>query len=162
MDDDLNGMRARMDALVREQSDRRTLTEQRGEEIKARAHEFMTKQAKAAERYVMHRRELGKRADEKGRPQPQGVSEFDFEPEGHQAENGSQPLDFVPSPAAPATGRHAEPVPPAPEPVPPTPPLPPVPSARPERPAPGGRRGRMSTEEIDDEDDAFLNNRWRG
>lgn len=160
--DDVNAMQARMDALVREQSDRRTLTEQRGEEIKARAHEFMTKQAKAAERYVMHRRELGKREDEKGRPKPQGVSEFDFEPEGHQAENGSQGIeDIVPTP--PRTGRHAaEPVPPTPPaPTPPPPPAPPVPAAPPARPAPGGRR-RMSTEEIDDEDDAFLNNRWRG
>ncbi|SEP29636.1 hypothetical protein [Amycolatopsis saalfeldensis] len=159
--DDLNAMQARMDALVREQSDRRTLTEQRGEEIKASAHEFMTKQAKAAERYVMHRRELGKRQDEKGRPKPQGVSEFDFEPEGHQAENGSQGIEDI-VPTGPRTGgRHAEPVPPtppAPTPAPPPPPLPPVPSAR---PAPGNRR-RMSTEEIDDEDDAFLNNRWRG
>lgn len=159
--DDLNGMQARMDALVREQSDRRTLTEQRGEEIKARAHEFMTKQAKAAERYVMHRRELGKRADEKGRPKPQGVSEFDFEPEGHQAENGSQGIEDI-VPAAPRTGRHEEPVPPAPPaPAPPPPPLPPAPAVRPTGPAPGSRR-RMSTEEIDDEDDAFLNNRWRG
>jgi hypothetical protein len=156
--DDVDGITARMDALVREQSDRRTLTEQRGEEIKARAHEYMTKQAKAAERYVMHRRELGKRADEKGRPQPQGVSEFDFEPEGHQAENGSQGIEDVVA-TSPRTGRHAEPVPPVPPP--PPLPLPPVPSARPERPAPGGRR-RMSTEEMDDEDDAFMNNRWRG
>ncbi|MDT8911262.1 hypothetical protein [Amycolatopsis sp. PS_44_ISF1] len=157
--DDIDAMTARMDALVREQADRRTLAEQRAKETRANAHEYMTKQAKAAERYVMHRRELGKREDEKGRPKPQGVSEFDFEPEGHQAENGSQGIEDI-VPTGPRPGRHAEPappVPPAPEPTPPPAPLPPAPSARPA----AGRR-RMRTEEIDDEDDAFLNNRWRG
>ncbi|GAA3524770.1 hypothetical protein GCM10022222_04250 [Amycolatopsis ultiminotia] len=157
--DDLEGMRTRLAALVREQADRQTLHEQRGDELKARAQEYMTKQAKAAERYVMHRRELGKRADEKGRPQQESVREFDFEPEAHQAENGSQGLEFTPTPS---TGRRVEPAPPVPPPA-PAPPAPPTPVApsRAERPVPG-RRTRMSTEEMDDEDDAFMNNRWRG
>ena len=46
---DIAGMRAELDGLVREQADRRALREQQGEEIKARSHEYMTKQVQAAE-----------------------------------------------------------------------------------------------------------------
>ncbi|RJQ89072.1 hypothetical protein [Amycolatopsis panacis] len=141
--DELEGLRTRLDALVREQSDRATLREQHTDEVKAQGLAFMTKQAKAAERYVMYRRELGKREDEKGRVQPEEVREFDFEPEAHQAENGSQGLDFE---SSPPSGRRPEPAPP-------------VSPVRAERPA---RRARMSSDEMDDEDDAFMNNRWRG
>jgi hypothetical protein len=138
---DVDGLKARLDGLVREQGERRALLEQRGEEIKARSHEYMTKQAQTAERYVMHRRELGRRtAEGQGRPQAESVAKLDFEPEGHKAENGSVP----PAPFTPAN--------PSPAPLPP---------GRSESPAPPRRTRRMSAEEMDDEDDAFLNNRWR-
>jgi hypothetical protein len=110
------GLTAKMDNLVREQAERRVLTEQRGESIKARAHEYMTKQVQAAERYVQHRRELGKRARKAAPP-----VESAFEPE--------------PPPAPPAP-----------------PPAPPV--------APPRRARRAPADDLD-EDDAFLNNRWR-
>ena len=63
---DIAGMKAELDGLVREQGERRALREQRGEEIKARSHEYMTKQVQAAERYVMHRRELARRKTRSG------------------------------------------------------------------------------------------------
>ncbi|MBB4684146.1 hypothetical protein [Amycolatopsis jiangsuensis] len=162
--DDLDGLRTRLAALVREQTDRETLREQRSDQAKAEALEHMTKQVKAAERYVMHRRELGKREDAKGRPQQESVREFDFEPEAHQAENGSQGLDFTPTPpTGRGTGRHAAPIPPPAAPAPPSGPPAPIPSARAERPAAApSRRRRATPEELDDEDDAFMNNRWRG
>jgi hypothetical protein len=64
--DEIQRLQARMDGLVREQSDRRALLERQGEEIKARSQEYMTKQVQAAERYVQHRRELGRREREAG------------------------------------------------------------------------------------------------
>jgi hypothetical protein len=63
---DIAGIKAELDGLVREQADRRALRERQGEEIKARSHEYMTKQVQAAERYVMHRRELGQRKTRSG------------------------------------------------------------------------------------------------
>ena len=63
---DIAGMKAELDGLVREQGERRALREQRGEELKARSHEYMTKQVQSAERYVMHRRELAKRKTKSG------------------------------------------------------------------------------------------------
>ncbi|MET8849597.1 hypothetical protein [Amycolatopsis sp. NPDC004625] len=63
---DIGGMKAELDALVREQADRRTLREQQGEEIKARSQEYMTKQVQAAERYVQHVREMAQRKTKSG------------------------------------------------------------------------------------------------
>ncbi|MEQ0559900.1 hypothetical protein ABJI51_12515 [Amycolatopsis sp. NEAU-NG30] len=63
---DIDGMKAELDGLVREQAERRALREQRGEEIKARSHEYMTKQVQAAERYVHHLREVAKRRTKSG------------------------------------------------------------------------------------------------
>ena len=63
---DIAAVKAELDGLVREQSERRALREQRGEELKARSHEYMTKQVQAAERYVLHRRELAQRKTKSG------------------------------------------------------------------------------------------------
>jgi hypothetical protein len=63
--EEIQRFKARMDGLVREQSDRRALLERQGEEIKAKSQEYMTKQVRAAERYVQHR-ELGRREREAG------------------------------------------------------------------------------------------------
>lgn len=64
--DEIQQLKATMDGLVREQADRRALLERQGEEIKAKSQEYMTKQVQAAERYVQHRRELGRREREAG------------------------------------------------------------------------------------------------
>jgi hypothetical protein len=63
---EIDAMKAELDGLVREQSDRRALREQRGEEIKARSQEYMTKQVQAAERYVQHVREMAQRKTKSG------------------------------------------------------------------------------------------------
>ncbi|WIX99212.1 hypothetical protein QRX60_34895 [Amycolatopsis mongoliensis] len=63
---DIDAMKAELDGLVREQSERRALREQRGEEIKARSQEYMTKQVQAAERYVQHVREMAQRKTKSG------------------------------------------------------------------------------------------------
>ena len=86
MTDDIAGMKAQLDGLVREQSERRALREQRGEEIKAQSHEYMTKQVQAAERYVQHRRELGQRKTKAGwstdRTSAGPASAFDADADG--------------------------------------------------------------------------------
>ncbi|MEV6441356.1 hypothetical protein [Amycolatopsis sp. NPDC051716] len=80
---DIAGMRAELDGLVREQADRRALREQQGEEIKARSHEYMTKQVQAAERYVQHVREMAQRKTKSGwstdRSHAEPASAFDAE-----------------------------------------------------------------------------------
>ncbi|WP_103353565.1 hypothetical protein [Amycolatopsis sp. CA-128772] len=80
---DIGGMKAELDALVREQADRRTLREQQGEEIKARSQEYMTKQVQAAERYVQHVREMAQRKTKSGwstdRTHAEPASAFDAE-----------------------------------------------------------------------------------
>jgi hypothetical protein len=85
---DIAGMKAELDGLVREQSERRTLREQRGEEIKARSHEYMTKQVQAAERYVQHRREMAQRKTKSGwstdRAATEPPSAFDSDPFGSE------------------------------------------------------------------------------
>jgi hypothetical protein len=132
--DDIAGMKAGLDGLVREQAERRSLREKQGEEIKARSHEYMTKQVQAAERYVQHRRELGKRKTRSGwsteRTRADSVTELGFEPDGFAGEPGAGAA----SPFAPA-------------PPPPTP-------AEPRR----GRRHRAA--EAEDDGDAYLNNPW--
>lgn len=134
--DDTSGMKATLAGLVREQSERRALRVQRGEEIKARAQEFMTKQVQTAQRYVEHRRELGLRKTKSGwstdrtHAEPGNGSAFE-EPAGFTGEAGGTAAPFAP--AAPA---------------------------RPVR-EPTRRAPRPRAAETDDEDDAFLNNRWR-
>ncbi|MDS0138914.1 MULTISPECIES: hypothetical protein [unclassified Amycolatopsis] len=80
---DIAGMKAELDGLVREQADRRALREQQGEEIKARSHEYMTKQVQAAERYVQHVREMAQRKTKSGwstdRSHAEPASAFDAE-----------------------------------------------------------------------------------
>ncbi|WP_181776256.1 hypothetical protein [Amycolatopsis pittospori] len=127
--DETAGVKATLDALVREQADRRALREQRADEIKAQGQEYMTKQVQTAQRYVEHRRELGQRKTKSGwstdrsHAEPGAGSTFD------------EPMEAVGEPA-------------------------PFPSpARPGQETPRRTR-RPRPAEVDDEDDAFLNNRW--
>ncbi|GHF42005.1 hypothetical protein FHX82_005040 [Amycolatopsis bartoniae] len=134
--DEIQQLKATLAGLVREQADRRALHQRQSAVIKAEAQEYMTKQAQAAERYLEHRRELGRReAGEEERPD--AVQELDFEPEGFaeetEAEEAVTPQSFV-QPVAP-------PPPPPPERAP--------------------RRARARSEDPEEDDDAFLNNRWR-
>ncbi|MCR6483635.1 hypothetical protein M8542_12485 [Amycolatopsis sp. OK19-0408] len=95
---DIAGMKAELDGLVREQADRRALREQQGEEIKARSHEYMTKQVQAAERYVTHLREVAQRKTKSGwstdRSGQEPASAFD-DP-GYGDEPGAAP-SFAPT-----------------------------------------------------------------
>ncbi|MGW7532195.1 hypothetical protein [Amycolatopsis sp. NPDC054798] len=127
-------MKAELDSLVREQADRRALREQKAEEIKAQSQEYMTKQVQAAERYVQHRRELGKRKTKSGwstdRPTTEPPSAFDSDEFGNEPGSAS-PFAVTPAPRGPR-------------------------NEAPRRPS---RRPRPV--EDDEDDDAFLNNRWR-
>jgi len=164
--EEIRRLQATMDGLVREQSDRRALRERQGEEIKARAQEYMTKQVQAAERYVQLRRELGKQEQEADEPSD-GITELDFEPEGFAESEedtpqpAASPTQTAP-PTLPASPTQTAPHPPT-EPHAPTaphqetaPPAPPAPLATaPTRPS----RRPVAAEEEEDDDD-FLNNRW--
>jgi hypothetical protein len=131
--DEIQQLKATLAGLVREQADRRALHQRQLATIKAEAHEYMTKQAQAAERYVQHRRELGRREGEQEEQAPSdGVTELDFEPEAEEP---------------------APPPPPAFTPLPP-----PRPAPAPERTP---RRVRTRADEVEEDDDAFLNIRWR-
>lgn len=143
--DEIQQLKTTLAGLVREQADRRALHRRQAAAIKAEAHEYMTKQVRAAERYVEHRRELGRRDAEQDEPSD-GVTELDFAPEE------------VTEQAPPVTPQwFISQVPPTP-PTPPTPPAPVMPPA-PDRISP---RPRPRAAEIDeDDDDAILNNRWR-
>jgi hypothetical protein len=83
---DIDAMKAELAGLVREQSERRALREQRGEEIKARSQEYMTKQVQAAERYVHHLRGMAQRRTKSGwstdRTHAEPPSAFDSDPFG--------------------------------------------------------------------------------
>jgi hypothetical protein len=128
---DIAAMKAELAGLVREQSERRALREQRGEEIKARSQEYMTKQVQAAERYVQHVREVAQRKTKSGwstdRQGAEPPSAFDTDAFGGEP-GGASP--FAPSTAPP-------------------------PSARDEAP----RRARRSRA-AETEDDEFTNNPW--
>ncbi|KZB81006.1 hypothetical protein [Amycolatopsis regifaucium] len=129
--DDTSGMKATLDGLVREQAERRALRAQRAEEIKARSQEFMTKQVQTAQRYVEHRRELGQRKTKSG----WSTDRSHAEPGGGSAFGETPRFDdapFAPEPSPARTGRDVPRRAPRPRPMP-----------------------------ADDEDDAFLNNRWR-
>jgi hypothetical protein len=64
--DKVERMRAELDGLVREQADRQALQERQSAEIKTKSEDYMKTQVQAAERYVEHRRELGRREKEAG------------------------------------------------------------------------------------------------
>ncbi|GAA4665103.1 hypothetical protein [Amycolatopsis dongchuanensis] len=139
--DDVQRLKAAMAGLVREQADRHALHQRQAVEIKAEAHEYMTKQAQAAERYLQHRRELGRREAEEERPD--SVQELDFEPEGFAESEADEETVPPPPPPAPPAPPQAAPPPPPPAPVP-------------------RRSTRARASELDeDDDDDFLNNRWR-
>ncbi|HVV11386.1 hypothetical protein [Amycolatopsis sp.] len=132
--EEIQRLRATMDGLVREQTDRQALRERQGEEIKARAQEYMTKQVQAAERYVQLRRELGKQ--EAGDPEDAELDAF------AEPEDFAEQEDFAehePPPAAP-----------------PPPPVQPPAAVQPTR-----TPRRRAAREVEDDDDDFLNNRWR-
>ncbi len=97
---DIAAMKAELAGLVREQSERRALREQRGEEIKARSQEYMTKQVQAAERYVQHVREMAQRKTKSGWSTDRGTeapSAFDTDAFGGEP-GGASP--FAPPPSA--------------------------------------------------------------
>lgn len=163
-------MRATLGALVREQSDRRALRDRQGEELKARSQEYMTKQVQAAERYVQHRRELGKRQDEAGG----WATEKTLADKSHVM--GFGPEDPAETPAA-DHAQYTTPVPAVPPPA--APPAPAVPPAvggwqeppsppAPEAPAapiveehkPPRRPGRHARAQQSFDDDDFSNNSW--
>jgi hypothetical protein len=161
-------MRTTLGALVREQSDRRALRDRQGEERKARSQEYMKKQVQAAERYVQHRRELGKRKDEAGgwatektladKSNVMGFGPEDAEetPAGGYAQYTAQvpvaPSVPVPAVPPPAAGGWQEPPSPA---VPDAPAAPAVEEAKPPRRRPG--RHARPPESFDDD---FSNNSW--
>ncbi|MFI5585697.1 hypothetical protein ACIA5G_11735 [Amycolatopsis sp. NPDC051758] len=107
---DMAGMKAELDGLVREQSERRALREQRGEEIKARSQEYMTKQVQAAERYVERRRELAQRKTKSGwstdRTSAEPPSPFDSDAFGSEPGTASP---FAPSATPPPSPRDESP-----------------------------------------------------
>ncbi|MEV6641706.1 hypothetical protein [Amycolatopsis sp. NPDC051371] len=128
---EIDAMKAELDGLVREQSERRVLREQRGEEIKARSQEYMTKQVQAAERYVQHVREMAQRKTKSGWSTDRGGTEppSAFDSDAFGGEPGSA------SPFAPA------------------------PESRPSARDDGARRARRSrAAEADDE--GYDNNPW--
>jgi hypothetical protein len=143
--DEIQRFKAKMDGLVREQADRRAMLEQKGEEIKAKSHEYMTKQVQAAERYVQHRRELGRREREAGGWSTEKTladknTVMGFGPEDDEA--GAERY-ATPEPYA---ARSTESIP--------------SPTETTER-TPAPRRGRHSRTNDFDEDD-FSNNNWLG
>ena len=177
-------MRATLGALVREQADRRALRDRQGQELKARSQEYMTKQVQAAERYVQHRRELGKRKEEAGgwatektlsdKSHVMGFGPED--PEEAPAAGFAQyaaPLPVAPAvpapdpvaPPAPAPGGWQEP--PAPPPAPDAPAGPAAPAASAASAAPAleeprapKRPGRHARPQESFDDDDFSNNSW--
>ncbi|GAB3216362.1 hypothetical protein [Amycolatopsis cihanbeyliensis] len=150
-------MRAALGELVREQADRSALRERQGEEIKAKSHEYMTKQVQAAERYVEHRRELGKRKEEAGgwateKTLADKNNVMGFGPEEEPEEPAASGYARFEAPAAAPTGMWQEPKPPV-EPAPPAP-------ASPEPSRPTHRAGRHARDQGDFDDEDFSNNQW--
>lgn len=104
MSDDMAGMKAGLDGLVREQAERRVLREQQGEEIKAKSQEYMTKQVQAAERYVQHVREMANRKTKSGWGVRDAGGPQNFEPDGFAGEPGAGAASpFAPTAAPPST-----------------------------------------------------------
>jgi hypothetical protein len=156
--DKVERMRAELDGLVREQADRQALQERKSADIKAKSQEYMEKQVKAAERYVEHRRELGRREKEAGgwateKTLSERNTVIAFGPEDEPAVSKPSGYEQFESSAS-----RTEPVA-RQEPAPSIPPLPepevdgdPSPAAR--------RRGRHARSESGFDDDDFSNNSW--
>jgi hypothetical protein len=158
--DKVERMRAELDGLVREQADRQALHERQSAEIKAKAEEFMKKQVQAAERYVEHRRELGRRekeaggwATEKTLSERSNVIALRPEDDEHArpATGYAQFETSVPSAARPAPAAWQEPAPAAPR-VPEPEAVLLLPASR--------RRGRHARSDSSFDDDDFSNNSW--
>jgi hypothetical protein len=129
---------------------------------KAKAEEFMKKQVQAAERYVEHRRELGRRekeargwATEKTLSERSDVMAFGPEEEdpaptatGYAQFESSVPSATRPEPAPAVWQEPARAATPAPEPE----AAQPSPAAR--------RRGRHARDDSGFDDDDFSNNSW--
>lgn len=147
--DDIQQLKTELAGLVREQADRVALHQQKAAAINAEAQEYMEKQAKSAERYLEHRRELGLReaAPEEDKEEDEdeiedGVDELDFEPEEEETD---PPVAYdAPAPA-----------------VPPPPAFEPPAPARGRTPERAPRRAARRPVEDEDDDDAFLNLGWR-
>ena len=160
--DKVERMRAELDGLVREQADRQALHERQSAEIKAKAEEFMKKQVQAAERYVEHRRELGRREKEAGgwateKTLSERSNVIALRPEddeharpatGYAQFESSVPSAARPEPAPAAWQEPAPAAPPVPEPE----AVQPLPAAR--------RRGRHARSDSSFDDDDFSNNSW--
>jgi len=161
--DKVERMRAELDGLVREQRDRQALQERQGAEIKAKADEYMTKQVQAAERYVEHRRELGRREKEAGG----WATEKTLSEKNTVMALGPDDDEPVTKPTGYEQFQNAAPTPPRPEvpaaqtwqePPPSAPPVPAAPAtAEAEQPR---RRGRHARSESGFDDDDFSNNSW--
>ncbi|GAB2759019.1 hypothetical protein [Amycolatopsis magusensis] len=162
--DEVARMRERLEGLVREQADRRALRDRQADEAKAKAQDYMTKQVQAAERYVDHRRELGRREKEAGgwatektladKSNVMGFGVDDEDGPGFTGHNlATAPPVTRPEPQ-PAGAWQPPPVaPPVPEPV-----AVAEPAAA---PAPAPRRaGRHARREESFDDDDFSNNSW--
>ena len=164
--DKVERMRAELDGLVREQRDRQALQERQGAEIKAKADEYMTKQVQAAERYVEHRRELGRREKEAGGWATEktlsekstvmalgpDADEQVRKPAGYEQFETSTPTPPRPEVPAAAPATWQEP-PSSPPPV-------PAPAAAEAEAPPARRRGRHARSESGFDDDDFSNNSW--
>jgi hypothetical protein len=158
--DKVERMRTELDGLVREQADRQALQERHSAEIKAKAEESMKKQVQAAERYVQHRRELGRRekeargwATEKTLSERSDVMAFGPEEEdpaatatGYAQFESSNPSATG---SAPAPALWQEPAPAAS----------PAPGPQAAQPA-ARRRGRHARDDSGFDDDDFSNNSW--
>ncbi|WP_236796695.1 hypothetical protein [Amycolatopsis sp. GM8] len=149
--DEIQRLKAQMDGLVREQADRRALLDRQGEEIKAKSQEYMTKQVQAAERYVQHRRELGRRereaggwSTEKTLADKNNVMGFGPEDDEGEADRYGAPRHAAPEPYASRTTESI----PSPEPAP----------ERTERTEAPRRQPRKA----DFDEDDFSNNSWLG
>jgi hypothetical protein len=161
--DKVERMRAELDGLVREQRDRQALQERQGAEIKAKAAEYMTKQVQAAERYVEHRRELGRREKEAGG----WATEKTLSEKSTVMALGPDDDDPVRKPTGYEQFQNVAPTPPRAEPAAPTwqeppaqaPPVPAPVAADTEQP-PARRRGRHARSESGFDDDDFSNNSW--
>ncbi|MFC3453543.1 hypothetical protein [Amycolatopsis speibonae] len=129
--DETSAMKATLDGLVREQAERRGLRDKKADELKASSQDVMTKQVMTAQRYVENRRELGERKTKSG----WSTDRSHAQPGNASAFEDAPAFEDSAAPFTPEppvrVGRE-------------------VPRRAPRRPAP-----------VDDEDDAFLNNRWR-
>lgn len=154
--EEIQRLRARMDGLVREQADRHELLDRQGKEIQAKAQEYMTKQAQAAERYLAHRRELGRRERDAGGWGTEKARADKTNVMGFGPEDPSEEEPFASRSTESFTPRRPEPQP-AERPAAPEPELPAATTPAP-APAPG-RRGRHARRDDFDEDD-FSNNSY--